>query len=217
MSTGRTVQGSVIPDSAAEPSSIARIRDAALTLFADHGIEAASLRTIAKAAGVSVGLVQHRFGTKANLVHAVDDYVMKALGESLAAPLPSVPADPVTEVAQRVTSLMAEHVEIIDYLCRALVEGSPIGMRIFDGLVGIGTAHWDQLTEQGLTRPDLDPIWVALNPLVLVLGTFMLRSQLSRHLPEALTTPTQLQRWQNATRALIEGGQLRRPDQLGRD
>jgi hypothetical protein len=59
MSTGRTVQGSVIPDSAAEPSSIARIRDAALTLFADHGIEAASLRTIAKAAGVSVGLVQH--------------------------------------------------------------------------------------------------------------------------------------------------------------
>jgi hypothetical protein len=53
--------------------------------------------------------------------------------------------------------------------------------------------------------------------MTLVLGTFILRSHLSRQLPEALTTPTQLQRWQDATRAIIESGQLRPPSQIDRD
>ena len=197
-------------DSAVEPSSIERIRDAALGIFAVRGTEATSLRTIAAAAGVSVGLVQHHFGTKANLIQAVDDHVMTVLGESLAAPLPRAPADPVADVAERVASLFAAHIEVVDYLCRALVDDTPIGVRLFDSLVQIATAHWDQLTEQGLTRPEVDPIWVALNPLVLVLGIFMLRSHLSRHLPDALTALPQLQRWQKATEALIASGQLQR-------
>jgi AcrR family transcriptional regulator len=37
-------------------------------LFAERRIEASSLRTIAKAAGVSVGLVQHHLTSKASLV-----------------------------------------------------------------------------------------------------------------------------------------------------
>jgi AcrR family transcriptional regulator len=199
--------------SADEPPSIGRIRDVALRIFAVQGTEATSLRMIANAAGVSIGLVQHYFGTKANLVSAVDDYVMKVLGESLAGPLPSAPANPVAEVADRVTSLIADHVDVIDYLCRALVDSTPMGVRFFDGLVEIGTGHWEELTAQGLTRPGLDPLWLAINPLVLVLGTFMLRSHLDRHLPEPFTTPAQLDRWQRATDNLISSGQLDRPDQ----
>lgn len=193
------------------------IRDAALTLFAQRGTEAASLRAIAKAAGVSVGSVQHYFGTKANLVKAVDDHVLSSLGELLAAPLPSAPQDPVAETALRVTALMAEHTELFDYLCRVLTENTPTGARIFDTLVEISTGHWDQLTAQCLTQPDLDPLWRVLNPLVLVLGTFVLRTHLDRQLPEDLTTPTQLRRWQTATRAIIESGQLRQPGPLERD
>jgi len=147
-----------------------------------------------------------------NLVSTVDDYAMSSLVELLAAPLPSAPADPIADVAQRVTSMMAEHTELIDYLCRALVENTPPGVRIFDTLVEISTGYWDQLAEQGLTHPGLDPLFMVLSPLTLVLGTFLLRSHLNRQLPEALTTPTQLQRWQDATRTIIERGQLRRPD-----
>jgi AcrR family transcriptional regulator len=217
MSTGPTIHSSVISDGAVEPTSIERIRGAALTIFAERGIETTSLRTIARAAGVSVGLVQHHFHSKANLVQAVDEYVMRALAELLAAPLPSAPEDPVAEAAQRVMTLMAEHVELTDYLCRALVENTPTGVRIFDALVQICTGYWDQLTKQGLTQPGLDPLWIVLSPMTLVLGTFILRSHLSRQLPEALTTPTQLQRWQDATRAIIESGQLRPPSQIDRD
>ncbi|MGH3750942.1 MAG: helix-turn-helix domain-containing protein, partial [Micromonosporaceae bacterium] len=42
----------------------ARIRDAALRLFAERGIGPATIRDIAKAAGVSSGLVRHHFGSK---------------------------------------------------------------------------------------------------------------------------------------------------------
>jgi AcrR family transcriptional regulator len=59
-----------------EPSSEERIRDAALKSLATHGVAATSLRMVAEAAGVSLGLVQHYFGTKAALVAAVDQYVL---------------------------------------------------------------------------------------------------------------------------------------------
>jgi AcrR family transcriptional regulator len=196
-----------------EPVSVALIRQTALRIFATHGTEMTSLRMIADAAGVSIGLIQHHFGTKGSLIDAVDEYVMTVLGEQLAGPLPGAAADPVAEVAGRVTSLVADHVDVIDYMCRAIVDATPIGVQLFDGLVEIGTGHWAHLTEEGLAQPDLDPAWRAINPMVLVLGIFMVRSHLDRHLPGAFTSPEQLDRWQKATATLIRGGQLRATDE----
>ena len=199
-------------DGVVEPSSVARIRDAALKIFAVRGFEATSLRMIAAAAGVSLGLVQHHFGTKANLIQAVDDHVTTMLTASLAGPLGSAPpADPVADIADRVVSLLVDHAELIDYLCRAIVDATPTGTRVFDTLVQAAGGHWDHLQEHGLAKPGLDSIWMTLNPLVLVLGMFILRTQLSRHLPEPLTSPTQLERWRSATEAIIANGQLQIP------
>lgn len=194
-----------------ELSRVERIRDAAIKTFAERGTQATSLRMIAAAAGVSLGLVQHHFGTKANLVQAVDEHVMMVLTVALAAPLASAPGDPVDDAAQRVVSLLADQAEIVDYMCRALVDATPAGTRIFDTLVAVCTGYWEQLADQGLTKPGLDPAWITLSPLTLVLGMFILRTQLSRHLPEAITTPTQLQRWRDATEQIVADGQLRRP------
>jgi AcrR family transcriptional regulator len=200
------------PGSAGEPPRVERILEAALKTFAARGTEATSLRMIASAAGVSLGLVQHHFTTKANLIQAVDDHVADVLSASLAAPLASVPlADPVDDAARRVMSLLVDHAHVVDYLCRALVDNTPAGARVFDQLVVVCTGYWDQLREQGLTKPGLDPLWIVLSPLVLVLGMFILRAQLNRHLPDAITTPAQLQRWRDATEQIIADGQLRRP------
>lgn len=195
-------------NSAAESASVERIRDVALGLFAVHGTEATSLRMIADAAGVSIGLLQHYFGTKANLVSAIDNYVMDLFGEAVSPALMTA-ANPIGDVAHRISSLVAGHVEVVDYLCRALVDATPTGVRIFDGLLEIGRGGWERLAGQGMIRPDADPAWVALHPLVLVLGTFMLRSHLERHLPDAFATPAQLDRWQKATQEFISKGQLR--------
>jgi AcrR family transcriptional regulator len=199
------------PEGAGEPSRLERIRDAALTTFAARGTEATSLRMIAAAAGVSLGLVQHHFGTKANLVQAIDDHVTTVLTASLATPASAPADDPVADIADRVVSLLTDHADIVDYLCRALVDATPTGTRVFDTLVGVVGGHWAELQEQGLAKPGLDPVWMTLNPLILVLAMFILRAQLNRHLPEPLTSPAQIERWRNATEQIIADGQLQRP------
>ena len=186
-----------------------KIRNAALKLFSIHGAEATSLRMGANSAGVSIGLVQHHFGTKAGLIKAANDYMMSVLGQQLAGPLTAPPADPVAEVGHRINTLVAEHTYVVDYLARVLVDANGIGSVVFDQLATIATALWEQLISEQRTPPDLDPTWAALNPMMLMLGAIILRSHIDRHLPEPLTSPRQLQRWDKAVSVLISQGQLR--------
>src|SRR6266545_3915187 len=112
--------------SAEEHSSVERIRTAALRSFATYGASATSLRTVAEAAGVSVGLVQHHFVNKAGLVKAVDDHVMAVVVATIAQPIPPPPADSIAEMGGRVTRITAEHPDVVDYVGRALIDGSPL-------------------------------------------------------------------------------------------
>ena len=50
--------------------------------FARDGVKATSIRDVAAAAGVSPGLVQHHFATKAALREAVDERVLAIATES---------------------------------------------------------------------------------------------------------------------------------------
>jgi AcrR family transcriptional regulator len=205
---------SVLPEldrvTADDTSSIERIRNAALRSFAMHGTAATSLRTVAEAAGVSVGLVQHHFANKAGLIKAVDDHVLSVVIAIIAQPMPGPPADSLNEMGNRVTQLVAEHPDVVDYFGRALIDGSPLGVMVFDTLVGNGTARWHQRSERGETRPDVDLTWAAINSLVLALGTLILRTHVERHLPEPLSTPAQLERWQASVNTLLREGLFRR-------
>jgi AcrR family transcriptional regulator len=193
-------------------SSIERIRDAALKCFAAYGTSATSLRTVAAEAGVSLGLVQHHFVTKAGLIKAVDDHVLAVVTATLSDPIPEPPADSIADVGKRVTRFIAEQPDVVDYVGHALIDGSPLGIAVFDTLFTQGEARWKRRDELGLLRPDLDATWATLNPLVLSLGTLILRGHIERHLAEPLTTPTQLQRWEEAVNAFLRHGQLRRTD-----
>nr|WP_198429000.1 TetR family transcriptional regulator [Nocardia bovistercoris] len=182
---------------------------AALKCFAAEGIAATSLRSVATAAQVSIGLVQHHFGTKSGLVTAVNEFVLGVVADGVAArPLPAPPADTFGEIGHRVCSIMIEHPEVVDYLARAFVDGDDLAHTIFDGLVAISAGQWDQLADHGLLRPDIDRTWAALHPLILVLGTVMLRRQIERHLPAPLADPEQLDRWDGAVAELLRGGLL---------
>src|SRR4051794_11420101 len=82
---------------AVELTTVERIRNAALRMVAVQGVSGTSLRAVAAAAGVSLGLVQHHFATKAGLIKAVDDYVLELVTTAMAQPLPEPPADSVAE------------------------------------------------------------------------------------------------------------------------
>lgn len=192
-------------------SSVERIRNAAMKSFAARGTSATSLRTVAEAAGVSVGLVQHHFATKAGLIKAVDDHALAVVIARFSQPVPESPTDSVAEMSSRVTRLFAEEPDVVDYVGRALADGSPLGTTIFDTLMAFGIARWTQRDERGETRPDVDLKWAAINSLVLALGTMILRTHVERHLRGSLTAPNHLERWQASVNTLLREGLFRRP------
>lgn len=170
------------------------------------------MRAIAEAAGVSVGLVQHHFGNKAGLIDAVDDHVLRVFGEALESnplPVPAEPTDGFKSLGGRFSKLIHDHLDVVDYVGHALLEGNKIGAVIFDGLLQISTRQRDDFAAAGLTKPDLDPDWAALNPLMLRLGPIMLRSHIARHIPGAFSTPVELQRWDATVTAMIRDSQFR--------
>ena len=72
----------------------ARIRNAAMDLYAEYGEDHTSMRAIAAAAGVTVGLLVHHFGTKDRLRDAVDQLVVDYFAQAIAqAPITGTPAE----------------------------------------------------------------------------------------------------------------------------
>lgn len=71
------------PRQDADLTAKARIRNAAVALFARKGASAATLREIAEAAGVTHGLVVHHFASKEGLLRAVQDHVTTMVTDTL--------------------------------------------------------------------------------------------------------------------------------------
>lgn len=191
-----------------------RVVEAALEVFSEHGAAKSTLQMVARAAGVSVGLVQHHFGSKENLVEAVTGHALTVIRTEMARPLTASSNESVLEMGRRVSFLLSRQLTAVDYLATLLVEGAPAGAVFFDSTAEIGMARWRRLADEGGAADDLDLVWAALNPLVLVMGAVIMRRHIDRHLPEPFVSPAQLQRWRDAVNALLEHGQIRRrPDE----
>lgn len=106
----------------------ARIRDAALAQFAERGFTGTTIKGVAEAAGVSVGLVQHHFGTKEELRRACDTYAVETMG--------NLDSYGVTGGGATNPDALARVFEwgplVVRYIGRAMVEGSPSAAAFFD-------------------------------------------------------------------------------------
>jgi AcrR family transcriptional regulator len=115
----------------------ARIRDAALRLFAERGVDRATIRDIAEAAGVSAGLVRHHFGSKDDLRAACDAHALDQLMWIKEQAI----------VEGRLVSpgfMSATHPTVLllyRYLARSIVDGSPSSASMFDEMVEL-TERW---------------------------------------------------------------------------
>ncbi|TDD17378.1 TetR/AcrR family transcriptional regulator [Nonomuraea diastatica] len=153
----------------------ARIRDAALAEFAERGFKGATMKAVADAAGVSVGLVQHHFGSKEGLREACDAHVRDTM---LGA------ADDVqggSEVTPEFIRGMYEASELsVRYLARALVEGSPVAAAMFDegaeSAERFLTGNWpDEFPPEEAKVRERAAVMAAMH-----LGTIVLHEHLSR-------------------------------------
>jgi AcrR family transcriptional regulator len=197
---------------ASDLAAYARIRNAALASFARDGVEASSIREIAREAGVSPGLVQHYFPTKAALRDTVNEHVIALVAEPFRdVPLDPADGDPFEELGNRITALVGEHPEAVRYAARAIVEGDAAALALFDAFIAIARGQWEQLAEAGLLREELDRDWTALHVVIFNLATILFRAAIERHLPASFLEPEQLRRWNVATTDLLREGALRRP------
>ena len=126
----------------------ARIRQAAMAQFAEHGFERTTIRGIAVAAGVSPGLVRHHFGSKQGLRDAVDTHVLTEVRRVN----DEIMKDSQTGDLGR-SALSREAVRPYQpYLVRALIAGSPIVATLFDEMVDM-TEAWFALADEERSDP----------------------------------------------------------------
>jgi AcrR family transcriptional regulator len=191
-------------------TGLARIRNAALESFATDGVAATSIRDVAKRAGVSPGLVQHYFSTKAALVDAVNGHVVAIATDAFSDLSQSgSPIEAQQELGDRVTAFVCEHPMAVRYVARSTADGDQGALEIFDAFFAIAHDQWQRLAEHDLLRPDVDLTWTALHAVVLVLGTVLLKDAIDRRLPQPFFTPDQLERWNAASNALFREGTYR--------
>lgn len=188
----------------------ARIRNAALELFADRGVAATSVRDVAALAKVSSGLVQHHFKNKAGLRDAVNDHVVAVAGEAFAElPASGDPTAVQQQLGERVTAFVRDHAMALRYVARGVADRDAGALAIFDEFVGISARQWSRLSEHGLLRPDAPLEWAALQVVVLNLATMLMSEAIERHVPAAFTDPEQLEIWDQASNALFQHGLYR--------
>lgn len=128
-----------------------RIRQTALELYAEHGEDRVSMRKVAAEVGVTIGLIQHHFGTKEGLRRAVDGVVVDKVVEALATVDHSgAPAEVVAARDAAVRQMLEKNPVIVQYLNRALLEPSGRGAPLLEAMVDLTTRVVEGLRTEGL-------------------------------------------------------------------
>ena len=195
-----------LPVRAADLSPAARIRNAALEGFAEQGVAATSIRDVAAAAGVSPGLVQHHYGTKAGLREAVDEYVIAVSLETfqgLVTDRPDDGGDMWASMGDVTTAWVRDNAVALRYVARGLADGDPGAARIFSALLGIARTSWlEPLATAGGLDDGVDRDWAAIHVILFNLASVLLEPAISRELPAPFFSAAQLERWNLATTGL---------------
>jgi AcrR family transcriptional regulator len=136
----------------ADLTAAARIRDAAIEQFGEHGF-GVGLRAIAKAAGVSAALVIHHFGSKDGLRKACDDYIAEEIRSSKSEALKS--NDPATWFAQ--LAEIESYAPMMAYLVRSMQSGGELANMLWRTMIDNAEEYLDEGVRAGTIKPSRDP------------------------------------------------------------
>lgn len=154
----------------------ARIVDAALEQFARHGASGATMRSIAEAAGVSVGLVQHHFGTKQRLREACNERVLALVHTK-------------TDITRRADatadpdlfrSLYDQTSPVLPYAARAALDADEQGAAMFDAITTSTADFFSEYDPERYPKGSERARDAAATLTAMTLGTTLLNHQLGR-------------------------------------
>jgi AcrR family transcriptional regulator len=133
-------------------TAAARIRDAAIEQFGQHGFDV-GLRAIAKGAGVSAALVIHHFGSKDGLRRACDEFIAESVRTSKSESLQN--SDPAAWFAQ-----MAEiesFAPMMAYLVRSMQTGGDLAKSLWRTMIDNAEQYMEEGVRAGTIKPSRDP------------------------------------------------------------
>jgi AcrR family transcriptional regulator len=136
----------------ADLTAAARIRDAAIEQFGQHGF-GIGLRAIAESAGVSAALVIHHFGSKDGLRNACDDYIAAEIRSTKTEALQS--NDPATWFAQ--LAEIEEYAPIMAYLVRSMQSGGQLATMLWRRMIDNAEGYLAEGVRAGTIKPSRDP------------------------------------------------------------
>jgi AcrR family transcriptional regulator len=136
----------------ADLTAAARIRDAAIEQFGEHGFDV-GLRAIADAAGVSAALVIHHFGSKDGLRKACDDYIAEEIRSGKSEAMQTT--DPATWFAQ--LAEIESYAPLMAYLVRSMQNGGDLAKALWQKMTDDAEAYLDDGVRTGLLKPSRDP------------------------------------------------------------
>jgi AcrR family transcriptional regulator len=190
-----------------DPPTRTRIREAALRLLAGRGLAGTSIRDVAKAAGVSPGLVQHHFHTKEGLKRQVDEWVVDLLRvEFRNVTVTGSMAEVSDQFCASVVRFGTSYPELPPYIARTMLEGGPMARGLFDGLLGVTRANLDLVAERGGVWPGTDLAWASLQLTLMWLAPLLLQPLVEPHLDGPLLSDAGLERWRSANASLVRRG-----------
>ncbi|WP_108933519.1 TetR/AcrR family transcriptional regulator [Streptomyces ardesiacus] len=185
----------------------ARLRKAALELFAERGFEATSTRAVAAAAGVSPALVTRHFGSKDGLRAAVDQDVLERIGGELADVDPD--ADLMESLGAVSARLFGADPVLRGYLRQVLLEDGEAGAALFGKLLRGARTELERLSSvYGGARggEGADSTWAPFQMLCLILGPLLLERVMQPNLEEPMFAPEVLARRSAANQRLLVQG-----------
>ena len=163
----------------------ARIRNAALRYFTEYGFDRATIRDIARAAGVSAGLVRHHFGSKDELRKACDAYALEALHAYV--------EQAMTEEGLNDSKAFAEARDPLHpyqrYLARALIDESEAAAQIFDEMVAMTEQFLVRIDKQRPDPPVADLRTRAALTVAMALGIPAFQAHISRSIGTDILSP----------------------------
>lgn len=141
--------------SAGDLTAKARIRNAAMDLYAEFGEDRTSMRTVASTAGVTVGLVVHHFKNKDGLRDAVEELIVEHFSQAIAqAPADGEPRQVMSARDAAVERMLAAHPEVVNYLRRALLDPAKPTNSLIDRLTTLSRSELRKVREAGLAPSD---------------------------------------------------------------
>jgi TetR/AcrR family transcriptional regulator, regulator of cefoperazone and chloramphenicol sensitivity len=177
-----------------------------MELFAAQGVAGTSLRAVAKAAGVSPGLVVHHFGSKEGLCRAVDEAVVERIELALSeVPVEGSGGELLEGRGVVVAALLRSQPVLCDYLGRALSEDTDASAALFHRLF-VSASRDRALVEAGAIRAKSDPFWRAVHQMLLILGPLMMRPLIEQELGGPLLEQANFERWMRANTDLLRKG-----------